>query len=66
MRILVVNFILCYLTFFGCEAKFTNQWAVDIHGGPEEADLVAQETGCTNEGRQLFSDQSDKILRAKI
>ena len=67
MRILVVNFIsLCYITFFGCEAKYTNQWAVDIHGGPEEADLVAQETGCINEGRQKSEPEVTKVTNRQI
>eukprot|EP00093_Oithona_nana_P005555 05555.XXX_231746_225773_1 [CDS] Oithona nana genome sequencing. len=49
MRILVVIYLLCMLRCYA-SAKYTNQWAVDIYGGPEEADLVAKETGCINDG----------------
>ena len=50
MRILVVIYLLCMLRCYA-SAKYTNQWAVDIYGGPEEADLVAKETGCINDGK---------------
>lgn len=33
-------------------SQFTNQWAVDIIGGQAEADRVAKETGCTNQGKK--------------
>ena len=33
-------------------AQFTNQWAVEVEGGLAEADLVASETGCINEGNE--------------
>lgn len=51
-RNLVVNIVV--LTSFLVQvndAQFTNQWAVDIDGGHSEADKVAKETGCTNQGR---------------
>ena len=50
MRILVVIYTLWQLLSYA-SAKYTNQWAVDIYGGPEEADLVAKETGCINDGK---------------
>ena len=53
MRILVVIYLLCMLRCYA-SAKYTNQWAVDIYGGPEEADLVAKETGCINDGKQII------------
>ena len=31
---------------------FTNEWAVDIEGGKEEADRAARELGCVNEGER--------------
>ena len=54
-RNLVVNIVV--LTSFLVQvndAQFTNQWAVDIDGGHSEADKVAKETGCTNQGRPFF------------
>jgi len=48
---LVVNIVV--LTSFLVQvndAQFTNQWAVDIDGGHSEADKVAKETGCANQG----------------
>ena len=53
MRILVVIYTLWQLLSYA-SAKYTNQWAVDIYGGPEEADLVAKETGCINDGKLIF------------
>ena len=53
MRILVVIYLLCMLRCYA-SAKYTNQWAVDIYGGPEEADLVAKETGCINDGKKII------------
>lgn len=35
-------------------AQFTNQWAVDVIGGQLEADLIAKETGCINEGKLII------------
>ena len=55
-RNLVVNIVV--LTSFLVQvndAQFTNQWAVDIDGGHSEADKVAKETGCTNQGRPFFA-----------
>ena len=55
-RNLVVNIVV--LTSFLVQvndAQFTNQWAVDIDGGHSEADRVAKETGCANQGRPFFS-----------
>ena len=37
---------------FGASAQFTNQWAIEVHGGQREANLVASETGCVNEGKK--------------
>lgn len=34
---------------------YTNTWAVQIHGGPEEADRVAREHGFTNIGNVSFT-----------
>ena len=54
-RNLVVNIVV--LTSFLVQvndAQFTNQWAVDIDGGHSEADKVAKETGCANQGRPFI------------
>ena len=52
---LVVNFVVvsAALLVQVNDAQFTNQWAVDIDGGQSEADSVAEETGCTNQGKVL-------------
>ena len=51
LKNLVVNFIVSALLVQFNDAQFTNQWAVDIDGGQSEADSVAKETGCTNQGK---------------
>ena len=30
---------------------YSNTWAVEVHGGPEEADVLAQEHGLINRGQ---------------
>ena len=32
--------------------QYTHDWAIDVHGGRAEADLVAKDTGCINQGRK--------------
>ena len=53
LKNLVVNFVVvsAALLVQVNDAQFTNQWAVDIDGGQSEADRVAKETGCTNQGK---------------
>ena len=51
LKNLVVKFVVSALLVQVNDAQFTNQWAVDIDGGHSEADKVAKETGCTNQGK---------------
>ena len=47
------NFVILLVLIFKSNlAQYTNQWAVDVHGGQSEADLIAKDTGCTNEGKK--------------
>ena len=48
--------IVIFLITINCviNAQYTNEWAVDIEGGQSEADLVAKETGCVNQGKTDF------------
>ena len=53
LKNLVVNFVVVSALLVQVnDAQFTNQWAVDIDGGQSEADRVAKETGCTNQGKK--------------
>ena len=54
LKNLVVNLLVSALLVQVNDAQYTNQWAVDIDGGQSEADRVAKETGCTNQGKTRF------------
>lgn len=41
------------LTHFVISAQYTNEWAVEVHGGVEEAKVVAKETGCVYQGHVI-------------
>ena len=59
------NFVILLVLIFKSNlAQYTNQWAVDVHGGQSEADLIAKDTGCTNEGKKkkILTDFSIKLL----
>ncbi|CAG5958224.1 unnamed protein product [Menidia menidia] len=38
------------LTWAGAAEVYTNTWAVQINGGPQEADRIAREHGFINQG----------------
>ena len=48
----VVNF-LCILIHTSA-IQYTHDWAIEVDGGQEEADLVAKDTGCVNQGKNGF------------
>ena len=48
----VVNF-LCILIFHTSAIQYTHDWAIEVDGGQEEADLVAKDTGCVNQGKNI-------------
>ena len=31
--------------------QYTHDWAIEVEGGHTEADLVAKDTGCVNQGK---------------
>ena len=31
--------------------QYTHDWAIEVEGGQSEADLVAKDTGCVNQGK---------------
>ena len=49
----VVNF-LCILIFHTSAIQYTHDWAIEVDGGQEEADLVAKDTGCVNQGKNYL------------
>ena len=53
----VVHF-LCILIFHTSAIQYTHDWAIEVDGGQEEADLVAKDTGCVNQGKNIcfFND----------
>ena len=48
----VVNF-LCILIFHTSAIQYTHDWAIEVDGGQDEADLVAKDTGCVNQGKKM-------------
>ena len=60
-KTLVVNLMLTLLKV--SEAQYTNEWAVDVDGGHEEAELVASETGCVNQGKTPFFQFCKLVLQ---
>ena len=41
--------------------QYTHDWAIDVHGGRAEADLVAKDTGCINQGRKKDFALTEKL-----
>ena len=48
----VVNF-LCILIHTSA-IQYTHDWAIEVDGGHEEADLLAKDTGCVNQGKTII------------
>ena len=58
-------FVAFYCSVAASELTYTNDWAVEIHGGPQMADRIARMRGFTNVGR-VSEPETTRVLFGKL